>query len=386
MAKLDPEELIDEVLASRRTFLPGPPCDEGKLRQNLQRPILVGGLSIEERLLLLSILPDRSDALELQAMDKGLSGSKVFQARVRMGARLTKPYVVKVGPLRKIDREARAINEIVAPTIMGIGAPVHRRGRDLGLVVQDLATLSEQSKLHSLRNRVRESDDGPRLVNRLFADRLGPWYMNSTEHREFSLGGLFQPYLKKAPEFGSKFPPPWDELLAWVEADTGCSWRSVEPAIAAARDRTAVLPVTTVHGDLHTQNVIVDDMNECWPIDFAWTTDGSNAMVDLAMLECSLKFLALPMRSELRALLSTEMSMCRFEAPALPGGIPYSYEAERVFETVVEVRRIALEVMEITPADYAAGLLLMTYSLASHPGLNTPYVLASLQMLAECQQ
>lgn len=383
MPFVDLDGLVADILDNRRSFLPGPPCDAAAIRANLARPVLVGGLSKVEEGLLLSCLPAASDSVELQAMDKGLSGSKVYQARVRVGGRLTKPFVVKIGPVHKIEREATALRDIVSPTLLGIAPPVFRRWQDVGLVIQDLATLSEDANLESLRARVRRTGDGPRLVHRILYDRLGAWYRGSSANGTLLLSDLFAPYLRHAPTFGDGFPPPWDDLLTYVEETTGASWTRVEPAIRSALSKEVTLPVTIVHGDLHTQNIVVDDSGECWPIDFGWTTDHSSPLVDLTMLECSLKFLALPMRADVRTLARHELALACLGNPPPPGLTPYREEVERVFQTVAAVRDYAFATLHIPADDYLSGLLLMTFSLTTHAGLNTPYVFLALQLLAD---
>lgn len=380
---MDFDALVGDILDNRRSFLPGPPCDAAAIRANLVRPVLVGGLSEVETFLVLSCLPAESEAVELQEMDKGLSGSKVYQARVRRARRLSKPFVLKIGPLPKIAREASALSELVAPTLLGIAPPVFRAWGDLGLVAQELATLSENSILESLRTRVRRTDDGPRLVHRILNDRLGVWYLAPSSAQSHSLRELLAPYLSRSPSFDDGFPPRWDELLAFVEEEAGAPWANVEPAVSAALNREVMLPMTIVHGDLHTQNVVVDDHDECWPIDFGWTRDNSSAVVDLTMLECSLKFLTLPMRADVRTLLRQEKALACLDDPPPPGLTPYRDEVERVFRTVAAVRQHAFGSLSISQDDYLAALLLMTFSLTTHPGLNTPYMLLSLQLLAE---
>jgi hypothetical protein len=382
------ELIVADIFENGRTFLPGVRPTPAEVFQSLRQPILMGDLDDEECALLLSVLPANAERLSLVPLDKGLSGSKVFQARYDPKAkRRSKPFVVKVGPLAKLDREAEALNEIVAPTILQIGPPVLRRGRTKAALVQSLASLSERSKLESLRNRVRTGDDGPQLVDRVLRDRLGPWYQPpEAASRDFVLGELFEPYLGRGPQFGSAFPPDWDDLFDWVKGHTSCRWECVEPSVAEAAGTSARLRETVVHGDLHTQNILVDG-HECWPIDFGWTRDNSSPLVDLAMLECSLKFLAVPRRSELRPLLAVEKALGRSE-PVLPnvGRTPYGTEGDRVFRTVQAVRRFAMEDLAIPEDVYRLGLLLMTFALATHEGLNTPFVVASLQILASVVQ
>lgn len=382
------EAILEDLFGNQRGFLPGLRCERADVEEHFEQPIIVGGLTAEEEWLMLSTLPKGARRLWLEPLDKGLSGSKVFSARYDTGAgRRSKPFVMKVGPIDKIDREAAAIAELASPYLRGIELPVYRRGVHLGLVGQEFRTLAAASELSSLRNEVRVSARGPQLVQRTLSDRLAPWYLppEGADVTDFVLGALFEPYLRKGPDNSAAgiFPPPWDQLHEWVNDATGCSWDQVSDTVESLKTEQRSLPSTIVHGDLHSQNVLVDNAGECWPIDFAWTRDQSSPLVDLTMLECSLKFLAIPMRSDLRALLPVEVAIARDPVPAIAvDRIPYAEELNNVMAAVAQVRRFAMDELGASFADYRDGLTLMTYSLTTHPGLNTPYLLASLQILS----
>lgn len=375
------DQLLDDIFENRRTFLPGTPCTRDDVVANMRNPVLLGGLSEEESDLLLSALPAKSSKLWLEPLDKGLSGAKVFQARYASNGRTSKPFVIKLGPLKKIDREARAVNEIVSTTISGIAPAITRRGPTTGLVAQEFASLSETSRLQSLRERVANSEDGPELLTRLLHERLGRWYEEANTHEDFELGSLFAPYLSKAPGFDEDFPPQWDDLFDWVASLSGCTWARAPMAVAYAKARVESLPRCVVHGDLHTQNVLVDERGNCWPIDFAWTRDGQSLILDLVMLECSLKFLAVPVQADLRDLLACEDALTRYLPPAVSDRIPYAREIRRIVSCIQVVRDFGFA-HGISEESYRLGLMLMTLAMSTHPGLNTPFVVSSLQLLA----
>lgn len=375
------DTLLRDIFDNHRTFLPGPRCDRQQVLDNFGTPVLYGGLDLEETMLLQSMLPAETTRLWIQPLDKGLSEAKAFQVRYRADDIDSKPYVVKLGPLRKIDREARAVNELVATTILGIGQAVTRRGEKLGLVAQDFASLSEGSKLHSLRERVTDADDGPELLSRLLHERLGPWYEGRSTVKPFIFRDLFQNYLTKAPDLNDGFPPPWEQLFDFIATSYGCSWDNVAAAIDLSLEYSESLPATVIHGDLHTQNVLVDDLGNCWPIDFAWTRRDSSVLLDLVMLECSLKFLALPARGDLHHLLGIEHSLAAFQTPTPSSHVPYASEINRVVRCVETVREYGLD-RGISEHCYLMGLILMTLAMTTHPGLNTPYVISSLQIMS----
>ena len=147
---------------------------------------------------------------------------------------------------------------------------------------------------------------------------------------------------------------------------------------------TVESPVSIIHGDLHTQNVLVDpNSRECWPIDFAWCREESSPLIDLAMLECSLKFLAIPMRSDLRTLLAIEMRLAEEPEPELGSlSTPYSAEINRIIRAVTILRNYVLSRLQVPFSEFRKLLLMMTYSLSILEGLNRPFVIGSLQLLA----
>jgi len=382
------ELIIDDLFTNGRLFLPGRACDAADVRAHFNSNILIDGLSREESQLVLSTLPRDSHRIYLSSLDKGLSGSKVFAGRYEVdGQPVSKLFVFKLGELSKIDNEHAAIERFVRPHIHGIVNPIYRRGKDIGLIVQELAGLGAKSSLRSLKEHARSSSDAASAIKRLLEARLGSWYLSPGKtHSSHELGRLFEWYLSKvtAPD---PFPTGWAELKDWVRADTGLSNADVPTIIDEVKRRRISSATTIVHGDLHTQNVLIDEREECWPIDFAWCRDASSPVLDFTMLECSLKFLAFHQRSDLRSLIRVDHALARDVFPTIGvGSVPYNTEISNVLRAIVAVRRFAMDEMNIDFVDYRRALCLMTYVHSTHPLLNRPFVLASLQIHCAVQE
>lgn len=381
------DTIIDDIFENGRTFLPGSrPNTRGEILQSMQGDIFIDGVKSEEALLMLSTLPRDAKRLLITPMDKGLSGSKVYAVRFEVARRqFSKPFVFKIGEIDKIDQEAAAVERLVAPFLAGIEAPIYRRSVSLGLIGQELRGMVGDSPPESLRFHVRHSSEADQVVDRLLRRRLATWYEHhEAPERRFDISYLFQWHLEKmesAPNAG-RYPDQWEALQDWVEEASGHPWHDTDAIIEALGQDTIVSPMTTIHGDLHSQNVLVEcRQGECWPIDFAWCREQASPALDCVMLECSIKFLSIPNRSNLRALVDLEQVLLREPYPAFTlGPVPYRPEIHNAWKAVLAVRRYALEAVQVSFQDYRKCLCYMTYTLSNHPGLNLPYVLSSLQM------
>jgi len=383
---VDLAELItNEVFDNSRRFLPGRVCTREDFSHNLGLPILVDGLTREETLLALSTLPRGANSLSLAPLDKGLSASKVFAAKFDAGnRRVSKVFVMKLGARNKIAREAEALETLVAVTLPGSAPPVYRLGPNIGVVVQDLAGLTPSAKLTSFRHYSRTSPRSDQIIFRLFRERFRNWYFSEDETDPVTvrLSDAFARYLAKSGG-GALFPEGWSELKQWVQEESGHDWSAVRPAYESALNHTVLTPSCIVHGDLHSQNILVDDNEECWPIDFAWCHENATPLVDLVMLECSLKFLAIPRRSDLRVLIRIEVALAQsYRDVPSTGNVPYRDEIANVLRALAAVREVAATDFGFAFGDYQRALFLMNYALVNHPQLNRPYALASLQIHA----
>jgi hypothetical protein len=56
------------------------------------------------------------------------------------------------------------------------------------------------------------------------------------------------------------------------------------------------LPLSTVHGDLHPSNVMLDRRGEPHLIDFSWCSNDAHILKDFLVMECSVRFLMIPQR------------------------------------------------------------------------------------------
>ncbi len=157
--------ILTDIFDNHRTFLPGGRCSPDQVIQHMEKPILLDGLNREESHLVLSTLPINAVRIFLKSLDKGLSGSKVFSAKFDVrGKRVSKIFVLKIGEKTKIENEYNAIEQYVSPHIHGVVEPVYRVGNKIALIVQELAGLSSNSRLISLKNYIRNANDSENYI------------------------------------------------------------------------------------------------------------------------------------------------------------------------------------------------------------------------------
>lgn len=261
--------------------------------------------------------------------------SKTFRAVAydRDGRRLL-PTVVKLGSTALTAREEQANRQYVARFILNNGTTVLGGARDgewAGLRYNFLGVNGPDSRLVWLREhyQTRPTADVVRLFETLLTQVLKPWYgqprweqtwlyrdhtplrlfPNLLEVAERELGIAPDSATMHVPELGTDLPNPFHFL------------KHVFPE----RAQTSRLWYTTVcHGDLNLQNVLVDERENLYVIDFS-ETHPRNAVADFARLEPILKFelLALESDDELARLVEWEaglMSVTRSNEP-----LPFAY-------------------------------------------------------------
>ena len=332
--------IVDDIQKNHRIFLPGdadeqPSADD--IVRNMSGSVLFDGLTKTEANLILSTLPKSANRIFIQPLDKGLSNAKVLAGRYETAdAGLSLPYVFKLGQTRKIEIEYEAIQKWVRNSLPAVEVPVIRKFDDSALLVQGFVGLTRDSRLKSLKDYIRNGD--PSVIDRLLRERLANWYTNQGKTPIASnhlLDDLLKWYLDKAGQ-DVQYPSSWTDLQTWVKDLTGCEWQDISSAIDQLRNTNISSITCIVHGDLHSQNVLIDDRGECWPIDFYWCHPGASPLVDLAMLECSLKFLAIHQRSDLRCLFEFEKLLALEPEPTLTiRNIPYGPEIRSVFDAVL---------------------------------------------------
>lgn len=353
-------------------------------------------ISAGDRDLIRRLVPGAT-TIYLAALDKGLSGSLVWRAQWRVGGPMSKPHVIKVGPLQKIEREFEGFSEVASAIDPRCGFMKISRSKASGrgaLRQEFAAGTAANGETLSLRQTIqamREPSAAQTLVAALYRKRLAGWHFPG----EPDFAAPKSVRLKTALDWWTRkvdLPKTISSIGATGMATSlhdRCGVDASKMGAAVKRvfsERTAA-GFGPVHGDLHSQNVLVVGTNEPEVIDFGWTHRNKWRAVDFLMLECSLKFLATPPDALLDDLLDLE----RHLEPSLAGGtfdwdslgdLVRGDELAVTGAAIEEVRRCALGSGAVVDADqYRLGLAGMTAGLASiREHINRVYLVHSLAL------
>jgi anti-anti-sigma factor len=314
--------------------------------------------------------------------------SKTFRASAydREGRR-TLPTVLKIGPLAITAREEVANREYVSRFILNNGTTVlggAEEGEWAGLRYNFLGVNGPDSRLVWLREHYlqRPTEEVLALFDTLLTRVLKPWYAQPKWeqvwlYRDHTPLRLFPKLLEVAerdlglscdaltfdcPELGLELPNPMRFLKHEYARRTGESrlWY------------TAIC-----HGDLNLQNVLVDERENLYVIDFSETRP-RNAVSDFARIEPIVKFEfpRLETDEDLRQLLEFEEGLMR--VTRLSDTPPFIYRGNdplvaRAHAVITRLRRsadiVTLFEQDMTP--YWLAMLEWTYSVICYVQLSS---------------
>ncbi|MEO6503895.1 MAG: phosphotransferase [Jatrophihabitantaceae bacterium] len=306
---------------------------------------------------------------------------------------MSRLHVFKIGTRTKLQREYDSIiniayvidNKTPRATLWNAADP----STDLALLRSEFVS---DSPVESLRDHLRRLPDpatAASCLNDLFARRMRDWHYRPdtpVEERE-KLGKALDWWVdrRRIIECANFLGRLGCETL--VQSAGGLSITELATAIEAIADEEANLRYGVVHGDLHTQNVLLDGRGKVYLIDFGWTAERWRA-IDFLMMESSLKYLVAPRSAHITDLLEMDQVIDGHSWGAQPDVDAIDrWSAKRMFgktlalvtSAVVETRRhAALSGAVLSAEQYRKGLALLGAGLTSMPPkINLALVLAS---------
>jgi ADP-ribose pyrophosphatase len=233
----------------------------------------------------------------LRPLAGGYSGSLLFLADGWKGDARTEPMVLKIDALQQMRRELDGyyqVKDFFGKNVPTFGYPV-TQGEALG-VGMDLAAM--EGSPETLQDTFEEAEDDESVSHfmlrldkalSLLSEKL---YRNTSEtswvvpYRAFGLHAEAQlDYLRRNTTIISQYL----EDEGFSEADVNSEQLAKVIRLVAANEDGVDSELCLVHGDLNFANVICDEGNNVWFID--WTHCGTTPIeLDFAKLESDVKF------------------------------------------------------------------------------------------------
>jgi hypothetical protein len=260
---------------------------------------------------LIELASSKAEVVYLDALDKGLSGASVWQAKwpIATSGRLSNVFVLKIGATHKLDREHQAFQDLVET--LDTASPktriFHHPTEAISLLrTEFVSPLAVKSLRDHLRDAASAGDAG-KCIDRLFSERMKVWHYSgiSGTLRTQALGEALDWWVDRRDILGCANRLGFAGVNQFLVSEIGLTVEELSDSIEELALQTVDVQIGIVHGDLHTQNVLVDEDNQLHLIDFGWTADRWRA-VDFLMLECSLKYLVAPRTARFTDLISLD--------------------------------------------------------------------------------
>lgn len=283
------------------------------------------------------------------------SGATLFKAQERRAQGATVPVVLKLGIQEKIAEEAARYR--ASKPFMGGQRVAQLEGeaysRNVGGLIYSLIGAEEAGVVHPLSEVLftQETDVVITLLSRFFHQTFGQIYADAQPARL----DLTQHYtenlclsVQKLQERVSAVDPTLltAQTLHWA----GLPCALPNPLMLAIQDGAfrsfgeVATRTSLCHGDLHSRNILVDNEQHFWLIDFA-RSSVSHSLRDFAELETDIKFHALPTQSL--------ADFCAFESALAaptdweeePTAILLPTRLQQAFDLITALRRTARELL-----------------------------------------
>jgi len=289
------EGLPERIPAGSVAFGWGCPSPRSGAMQGVRIGVPPGGpgQGDETELIVRSLYSDCRE-VRLTPLSGGFSATTWQVASFDAVGRRLLPTVLKVGPASMMNRENGAHERHVRPFILNnatVGLGAAAQGELVGLRYNFLGVTGEGADLRTLAQRW-ERESAPRvraLYDTLARETLRPWYgqayvRDTALYRDHTPLRLFPglpqvardtlPFdigerMLPCPPLGRELPNPW-----WF----------LEHEFPRRADRFAPCRVSITHGDLNLNNVLSDERDNLYVIDFSETQERSVAS-DFARLE-----------------------------------------------------------------------------------------------------
>ena len=339
----------------------------------------------------------------LDRVAEGLSGAAVLRARPTYSQGLPRPVVIKIGLRNKVEREAQNYQRHVKFFLTGNCTTQLDAfyTRDLGGLLYTLNLAGESKNLKEFFES-KAASEIVRALTHLFKETCAPWYRS---HKAARYANLRDSYLEAfdLQDKPQRIPGEIQALhpeIDWTAPRVTLAPLAGEypnPLLWLKNERAAWMPVSTciTHGDLHADNILINEHGECWLIDF-YRTYPSHILRDFVVLETDLKYRLMGeiKPSDFIIFESTLIDWDPRQTFSLPKALPP--RVHKTGQVIAGLRAQAwsllnLQTIKDAQREYLASLLMATLNVLRLRHMKTPALaprreLALLSTLLLCER
>jgi CheY-like chemotaxis protein len=327
-----------------------------------------------------------AESLLVQPLAGGRSGAGVMLVERFDATGGSPPVVVKFGAVEDIEPEHAHFEKYVqgrvgggrTTTILGEPRYTQRLG---GIVYSTLGARGDRFESFERFYQRATADEIKQVLHRLFFEVCHSWYENLDRRSIHNLTDEYLKLLRFGPEAVSR---AIGERFKGVQGKqqlqfTKLGLQHLFPNPVQILERPPLLRPTyscITHGDLHAQNILVDDDRHAWLIDFLRTGPG-HVLRDVALLDSSVRVQLLAADdADLGERWQLEQALWgvrRFsELDALPPTLPTSNESlAKAYAVSLQLRQIARQLLRLNDdfGEYVIASFFCTLNLTRFYGL-----------------
>jgi len=360
----EPEQLILELYAQENVR------SNVSLRHRLIR---------ELHHLLDSLFAQHAQEILVEVLSHGFSGTRVVKAQPFYAQGAGQQLVVKIGNLQIIKQEHENYRKYVRDFI-GSGSAValdYQWTAHLGAISYTfLGTATHQMQEFGVFYQQASPGQVRHVLDVLFRRTCGMWYANQTlqllnwtedyqQQCGYSVKQLEQKIVERL------VPISQQEKLCFQSLQNSANREFINPFDGLKAVKPVIRPtyVGITHGDLNHRNILVDDTEHPWLIDFQCTRPG-HILRDVTMLDTVVRLQLLrPEQATLEERLALEEAICNIKHFNQLESLRTSYATRnpaltKTWETVLHLRTLARWMIEKNPlgdiSEYSFGVLYST--------------------------
>ncbi len=237
-----------------------------------------------------------ADTVKVIPIENGFSSSQVIVTQSRDRKGINNYEIVKFGPIESIELEYRNFQANVQSKLTHrtqVIKSLTRTTHLAGLVYSFISTGDVQLKSFTQYYTEMDYPDIEKVINYIFRDLCHNWYTN-LQFAFSKLGDEYKQLTNCTRDLLDMGLYRLQELVSVVGDQlkfVGLNELSLPNPIPAMLDNQVTIGVLKAvnHGDLNSENILIDDKSDAWLIDFRHTNYG-HSLKDLAKLDTVIRY------------------------------------------------------------------------------------------------